>query len=161
MKDDHKVLKWNISATTDRILLKFETQHKGTKPKFKIACNEDSLQWKTSSNYQNRNTSVLSGKYGEDSEENLSVALLSPACSVIQSFFLVISTYQIIYCYLLLSPSAVTQNQNPLQISLADIIMMLFAFGQSEQCQGCQKLVLLKVPPTVFDVPPPPPKKIK
>ena len=34
-----KYQEWNSSATTDRILLKFETQTKGNQPKFKNACN--------------------------------------------------------------------------------------------------------------------------
>jgi hypothetical protein len=39
-----KYLKWNVSATTDRIFLKFENFAEGNKSKLKIPCNEDKLE---------------------------------------------------------------------------------------------------------------------
>jgi hypothetical protein len=37
-------IKWNNSAATYYIFLKFETEGWGTKPKLKIACNYDYIQ---------------------------------------------------------------------------------------------------------------------
>ena len=59
MKDDlkdgrqkmtSKYEKQNISANTVRILLKFETEAYGNKPKCPKASNEDDIQWKMTSN---------------------------------------------------------------------------------------------------------------
>jgi hypothetical protein len=49
-KKTSKYEKWNISATTGLILLKFETYANGIKPECTKVINEDDLHWKTTSN---------------------------------------------------------------------------------------------------------------
>jgi hypothetical protein len=49
-----KYEKQNISATTGRILLKFETYANGIKPEYTRVSTEDDLQWKMTSNMKRR-----------------------------------------------------------------------------------------------------------
>ena len=63
---------WNILASTYSIVLNFETSAYVSKPKLKIALNEDDLQWKTTSTYLkwkiSATTDWISFKFGTDTE---------------------------------------------------------------------------------------------
>jgi carboxypeptidase C (cathepsin A) len=50
--------KWNISAKTYWIILKFETEAYMTKQYFGNASNENDLQWKKTSKYLKKNISA-------------------------------------------------------------------------------------------------------
>ena len=54
--------KWNISATTGRILLKFETEAIGINSECKQVSNEDDIQRKKTSKYEKWNISATSGQ---------------------------------------------------------------------------------------------------